>query len=141
MAYQLVGAALNPHWARLLSHTERIVLYTMAHAANDVPTMRSANRARQYWAGWEVLAITLDGDLAPKGTPAYRTAERRIRKIIARLVGVGAIERIEHATGRQHARYLVALDLAAVDNSGIAGCSAPSNSTNSRVLRGPLFDG
>ena len=108
MGIRLIGAAYHPHWATVLTHTERLVLVAMALSALDTP---SRNRpAELYFGGEEALVIALDGDLPDHGQPAYRTRTRVVRKIISQLIAVGAIERVEHGHKGQRAVYRLILE-------------------------------
>lgn len=117
MGARLVGAALNPHWTQLLTAEEHRVFLAMCHTASDIPTLRNGQTAGLYWAGHDALMIVALGDLPGRDTVAYRTAARRIRRYIARLVAVGAVELIAGGQGRgRRAYYRVRPGLMAVDN-------------------------
>lgn len=108
MGARLVGAALNPHWSTLTDREARVLLL-MAHTAHDVGT---EHRARaEYWAGHDPIILSLFGDLEP-GTTAWATAAKKVQRAIARLVELGAIERVEQGRRGHRARYRITLNTA-----------------------------
>jgi len=117
MGARLVGAALNPHWSLLLTADEHRVFLAMCHTAADIPSLRNGQTAGLYWAGHEALMIVALGDLPERDTAAYRSASRRIKRYMARLIAVNAIEKIAGGQGRgRRAYYRVRPGLMAVDN-------------------------
>lgn len=100
MGARLVSLALNPDWAAL-SPTARLALITMCQTAKD----REAEGipARTYWAGHSYLAIVITGE-------ETAAAKQRVKRAIAELIAVGAIERIGAAHRSRQMTYLVCPD-------------------------------
>lgn len=109
MGARLAKAALNPHWASLLTDRERLILFAMAITANDTASKNGPPAV--YWGGHDYLILITFGDLPERRSIAHNTARQAVRRAIVTLRKVGAIERIGRPSPGQQARYRIALDL------------------------------
>lgn len=113
MGVKLVGQTYLAHWS-ILTDREARILGFMAYTALDNP--RGNQEAAIYWGGYEPIMLALFGEIPERGTPARRTAEKKIQTAIRRLVDTGAIERLAyghrgHADGGSaNSRYRITLN-------------------------------
>lgn len=134
MGIQLVGQALNPHWAQHLTHAARVALIYMAHTAKDKDT--DTVPAGEYWGGHAAITIAVTGDLPEPGTTAHKSSARRTRRLIEELTAAGAVERVDTASGRHRSRYRLTLtNFQPVDNVHPLR-PPPTNSRTYRTLPG-----
>lgn len=106
MGIRLVSQALSPEWG-CLSETARLVLISMCYIALD--TASGNQPARRYFAGHEVLILTLTGqdpsDSAWCNSKNHQAAQRRVKRAVRELADAGAIAVLAPANGRRKAIY------------------------------------
>lgn len=98
--------AVIGQWQHLSDRDARCLL-VMAVMAADTDT-RQGQPARTYWGGQAALAWALG--YAPLDADPSPGALRNVRRVIASLVGAGAVKRVDEARGGENARYLLVLD-------------------------------
>lgn len=125
MGYQLVAQAMQPHWGKLLTTTERLVLVIMCQAAVDDET--NTVPARQYWGGTDLIILQMKGDVPHRGTAERKAAQEAVRRALRKLEQVGAIQRARTATNGLRAEYTITVNAPQlpVDNSGHMANSGP----------------
>lgn len=87
-------------WAPKLIPSTTLVLTRMALTALDED--KGSTPAGMYWAGHEVLAASLRGGVTPQNL-------RTVRRAIAELLEVGAIERVERGFNGHRSVYRLTL--------------------------------
>jgi hypothetical protein len=103
MGYQLVASAMQPHWGRLLTTTERLVLLIMCQAALD--TESDGAPGRSYWGGTDLIILQMRGELPARGSAEHRAASESVRRAMRTLEKVGAIRRSRVAANGMRAEY------------------------------------
>lgn len=136
MGIRLVQGALSPVWLHLTERA-RLALAHMALVAHDTGTPNS--RRACWWEGLDVLMLKVLGLTPHELTNAeYKTAYRKIQRVIKELKDAGAIEVIEPGRRGHNAVYRLHPDgpLEAVDNSAVDHANGHESTTPSTVLSG-----
>ncbi len=105
MGYQLVAAALQPAWGRVLRDRDRLVLVAMCMAALD-ESDNAGIAAKRYWGGTGYLMLQVDG-VNPSLTSdhRYKAASEGIRRSLRNLELAGAIKCVKKAANGRRAEY------------------------------------
>jgi len=103
MGFQLVGAALQPQWAKRLSPRDQLVLVAMCHQALDESS--GGLPPRTFWGGTSLLMLTTLGQELKAGDVGYNAAREGIRRSLRRLEEVGAIKRVRSAVNGMRSEY------------------------------------
>jgi len=105
VGYQLIAAALQPHWARLLTPRETLTLVCMCQAALDEP--RDGMPAGYFFAGTDYLILRIEGDDFRADPRRHEAARKAVSRALRRLEEVGAIRQLRKAKNARRAEYLL----------------------------------